>query len=278
MLQRYEAGAIAPTTESLPSSLWIYNVIFISMTNTDYQNFVQKFEPKLTTDDCYTPEYVYSEVISWLGDHVDMSAQEVVRPFYPGGDYEAYPYPDNAIVVDNPPFSILSKIVRYYNSRGIKFFLFAPALTSAGSIRDQRVCNIITGAQIIYHNGAKVSTSFISNLFPHISIWIAGDLCTRIERCQSKTSISRSKHIYPKQVATSATLLKFARHGLTLKIDQNHTQYISKLDAQARYKKGIYGGGYLLSRGATKDIEQLEEQIAQIKVQKEIEMLSESFA
>ena len=33
------------------------------------------------------------------------------------------------MVVDNPPFSILQRIVNFYMARGIWFFLFAPALT-----------------------------------------------------------------------------------------------------------------------------------------------------
>lgn len=28
----------------------------------DYDGFVNKFKPKLTTDDCYTPQYVYDVI------------------------------------------------------------------------------------------------------------------------------------------------------------------------------------------------------------------------
>ena len=95
----------------------------------DYEGFVEKFKPKKTTDDCYTPEGVYNAVVEYVRSITDMSDKEIVRPFYPGGDYENYDYPDNAVVVDNPPFSIISKIARFYLDRGIKFFLFAPHLT-----------------------------------------------------------------------------------------------------------------------------------------------------
>lgn len=27
--------------------------------NESYENFVEKFKPKKTTDDCYTPPYIY---------------------------------------------------------------------------------------------------------------------------------------------------------------------------------------------------------------------------
>lgn len=30
-----------------------------------YEEFVDKFKPKLTTDDCYTPENVYETVKAW---------------------------------------------------------------------------------------------------------------------------------------------------------------------------------------------------------------------
>lgn len=35
----------------------------------EYQAFVNKFEPKLTTDDCYTPENVYEAVKGWVFRH-----------------------------------------------------------------------------------------------------------------------------------------------------------------------------------------------------------------
>ena len=52
-----------------------------------------------------------------------------MRPFWPGGDYQRENYPAGCVVVDNPPFSILSQICRFYNAHGVKYFLFAPALT-----------------------------------------------------------------------------------------------------------------------------------------------------
>lgn len=91
----------------------------------DYEGFVEKFKPKKTTDDCYTPPAVYDYVLQYVADHCDIDGMTVVRPFYPGGDYESLVYPDNCVVIDNPPFSIVSQIVRFYLKRGIKFFLFA---------------------------------------------------------------------------------------------------------------------------------------------------------
>lgn len=131
-----------------------------------YDQFVDKFKPKLTTDDCYTPAAVYDAVAGWVAKEYKLDQSDFVRPFWPGGDYESYDYPEGCVVVDNPPFSILSKIVRFYDSRKIRFFLWAPSLTlfclrSAGDFAFLPVSVSVT-----YANGAVVSTSFVSNLEP----------------------------------------------------------------------------------------------------------------
>ena len=94
----------------------------------EYRQFVEKFKPKLTTDDCYTPENVYEAVRDWAVRRYGLEGLEVIRPFWPGGDYQGMEYPDGCVVIDNPPFSILSEICRWYMGRGIRFFLFAPTL------------------------------------------------------------------------------------------------------------------------------------------------------
>lgn len=123
---------------------------------------MEKFKPKRTTDDCFTPHPVYDAVATWVEKEYGVNRERFVRPFYPGGDYENYPYLEGDIVVDNPPFSILSKITAFYDREGRKYFLFAPGLTLLGSAR--RACAICTDAQITYENGAVVNTSFVTNL------------------------------------------------------------------------------------------------------------------
>lgn len=96
----------------------------------DYDAFVDKFVPKKTTDDCYTHQPVYDAILDFVARTWHLAPDTpITRPFWPGADYKAYDYPDGCVVVDNPPFSILSQIIRYYCDRGIRFFLFAPALT-----------------------------------------------------------------------------------------------------------------------------------------------------
>lgn len=53
--------------------------------NEDYQAFVDKFKPKLTTDDCYTPEPVMAAVLEYCRERYDIEDAEIIRPFWPGG-------------------------------------------------------------------------------------------------------------------------------------------------------------------------------------------------
>ena len=128
----------------------------------DYEGFVEKFKPKKTTDDCYTPPLVYDAVADWTANEYGLDKADFCCPFYPGGDYEHFDY-DGRIVVDNPPFSILSQIVKNYIAWGVKFFLFAPTLSSLVRLSD--LCTAIAaGVDITYENGATICTSFVTNL------------------------------------------------------------------------------------------------------------------
>lgn len=98
------------------------------MKGETYEEFVEKFKPKKTTDDCYTPPEIYETIRDWACKEYGIDPDKIVRPFYPGGDYEHYDYPDGCVVLDNPPFSILSKICEFYLERGIPFFYLRRAL------------------------------------------------------------------------------------------------------------------------------------------------------
>lgn len=115
----------------------------------EYQDFVQKFEQKKTTDDCYTPDLVYEAVAGFVSSRYGIQREDMVRPFYPGGDYEREQYPEGCVVVDNPPFSLLSKIMRFYVDHGVRFFLFAPTLTLFSGGGGQYMCGHSNGER--YH-------------------------------------------------------------------------------------------------------------------------------
>lgn len=133
----------------------------IQTKSTTYDDFVAKFEPKLTTDDCYTPDNVYAQVVAFVASTYDVNPLTFTRPFWPGADYKTHDY-EGAVVVDNPPFSCLSEIINYYNDNKIKYFLFAPALTCFNYLNK---CDIVLiRPSIIYNNGAQVRTAFVTNL------------------------------------------------------------------------------------------------------------------
>ena len=130
--------------------------------STEYKAFVDKFKPKKTTDDCYTPANIYAVILKWAATKYGFAEADAVRPFWPGGDYQRENYPAGCVVVDNPPFSILSQICRFYNAHGVKYFLFAPALTLFSNRGESNY--VVAGASVTYENGAVVNTSFITNL------------------------------------------------------------------------------------------------------------------
>lgn len=57
--------------------------------NKTYEELVESAKPKLTTDDCYTPDNIYSVVREYVAERYGLDPGTFVRPFYPGGDYQA---------------------------------------------------------------------------------------------------------------------------------------------------------------------------------------------
>lgn len=220
----------------------------------DYGEFTDKFKPKQTTDDCYTPVEVYEAVLGWLREKVDLSGANIVRPFWPGGDYEAYDYKEDDVVVDNPPFSILAGILRFYQGRGIRFFLFGPQLTLfSSSSSSSSLTYIPCACAVEYANGAKVSTGFISNLFGDVLAMSAPDLRKRIKEAQEKAKgnglVSLPRYEYPPEVLTSSMLGYLSTHGVEFKVmrDEVSPVPLSALASQKAVGKAIFGKGWLIS-------------------------------
>lgn len=217
--------------------------------NPEYDAFIEKFKPKKTTDDCYTPPLVYEAVKNWVCAEYGIDPESIVRPFYPGGDYERYEYSDGCVVLDNPPFSILSKIISFYNSRGIKFFLFAPALTLLSPVCDG-YCGIAVGASITYENGAKVSTSFATNLESDVartSPELYKIITEENKKNERKLHRELPKYDYPDNVITATFLQKLSKYGISFSVPKNESVRISALDMQKREQKTIFGKGLLCS-------------------------------
>ena len=225
------------------------------MRGESYEEFVEKFKPKKTTDDCYTPPLVYEAVKDWACQKYGIHPKDIVRPFYPGWDYENFQYPDGCTVLDNPPFSILTKICTFYLERGIRFFLFAPSLTAfSGRSTVMRINHIICDAEIEYENGAVVRTAFVTNYDDGIIAQTAPELGeavnTAVEQSRKQKTKSLPKHEYPDNVVTAAMMQKYARYGLDFRVRRQDCTPISKLDSQSEKKKEIFGGGLLLSERA----------------------------
>lgn len=216
-----------------------------------YEEFVKKFEPKRTTDDCYTPPAVYEAIKEWvLETYPDARDREIIRPFYPGGDYENADYPPGCIVLDNPPFSIMAHIRRFYMSRGVTYFLFAPTKTIfQGNIGDNVVFN---AGKVTYENGAEVPTSFATNL-PGPRVTVSKELGDRINSAQERPA-SPPKFSYPDQVFTFSDFQSAARYGIDVNLTDSQVAYVTTLDEQKAAGKKIYGAGLFVADEIARDL------------------------
>lgn len=219
----------------------------------EYKAFVDKFKPAKTTDDCYTPPLVYDAVRDWACAEYKIDPDKIVRPFYPGGDYERFDYSDGRVVLDNPPFSIVSKICKFYLERKIPFFLFAPSLTVL-NIATMETNHIIAEAPIVYENGAVVQTAFVTSYGCNIVAQTSPKLHDAITQAQKRIKNERSKiipkYIYPDHVLTAAMLQKYSKYGIDYKVRRGDCVPIPALDAQRAKKKAFFGMGLLLSERA----------------------------
>lgn len=225
-------------------------------TDEAYAAFVDKFKAKKTTDDCITPAPVYEAVADWVAHRYGVDRSAFVRPFWPGADYRDVDYPDGGVVVDNPPFSILSKIIRDYTDNGIDFFLFGPALTIfSGAAMDNPPNYVIAGATITYENGAKVPTSFVTSLGENL-IEVRPDLHEAIEKASAVADAQikgppKPVYDYPYAVATAARLVWLAVHGTAFTVPRGEAAFIRAMDAQRAAGASAFGGAFILSERMT---------------------------
>ena len=215
----------------------------MSKKNINYDDFVEKFKPKKTTDDCYTPPMVYDAVLGWARKHLDIGDRPVVRPFYPGGDFEHYDYPDDCVVIDNPPFSIFSKICDWYVAHGISFLLFAPAMSSI-----RKNCTYIgASCNIIYENGANVNTAFVTNMMGNLICTTAPELFDTVKLANDTNQKQQKKTLrklsFPDCVLRATTLHTMSRAGVMFKVKAGDGCVVN----QACEGKSEFGNSILLS-------------------------------
>ena len=231
-----------------------------------YEEFVEKFKPKKTTDDCYTPPAVYEAVKDWVVKEYNLEGKEIVRPFYPGGDFEKYDYPTDCVVIDNPPFSILAKICKWYIEKNIKFFLFAPQLTLFST---HVASYVVTDSTITYENGANVRTSFITNM-EKWKIRTAKELRLAIIKAQeTEEKASLPKYDYPHYVITSARIAKLVNAGFEFFFDDKDVSFTRALDSQKAHKKALFGAGFLISEQKALEQKALEQKALEQKLREQ---------
>ena len=228
---------------------------------SEYEAWLKKFETKKTTDSCFTPAAVYEAVADWAVNEYGLKGRRILRPFHPEGDYENVDYQAGDVVIDNPPFSILTKIVRFYESKGVDFFLFAPSLTLFSS---NAKCSIVTNSTIEYANGAKINTSFLTSL-DGAKVRTAPMLKKAIADAASKAEKPKlSKYIYPDNAITAALLGKIA--SVDFKIYPNEiSEKLSRLDSQKEAKKTFFGSGFLISDRKAAELKAAELKAAELK-------------
>lgn len=224
------------------------------MDSREYYDFIRKFEARRTSDECYTPPEIYDVVADYVAERWKLDKDNFVRPFYPGGDYQAEAYKPTDIVVDNPPFSIITKICKWYADRGVKFFMFSPGLTLFGSANRAGCRAICVGASITYDNGAVVNTSFLTNL-ENGGVESAPDLYRLLKRTnderQKKLKGRKPKYSYPPEVLSATMLNYMSVHGERFEANMDEMAFVRELESQKEKGKGIYGAGFPLSREAT---------------------------
>ena len=229
----------------------------------EYAAFLAKFEAKRTTDDCFTPPEMFAVVHRWAEAEYGLKGRRIVRPFYPGGDFVTFDYQPGDVVLDNPPFSMITKIRRFYDAQGVDYFLFAPDLTLLG-IRAPTM--LVVGETIEYANGARVATSFITNLQPGVRVRTAPTLAKAMRGVRPKKQ-AMPRYVYPANVRNAALLGRVAM--VDFSIGANECEIIGTMDAQREAGKSIFGCGIIMSDAKAAELKAEELKAAELKAEDE---------
>lgn len=218
----------------------------------DYESFIKKFSdnPK-TTDDCYTPQDVYEAVVAYVDSIYPLEGKQILRPFFPGGDYENADYPDDGVVIDNPPFSMFTQICKFYSKRDIPFFLFGPGMTIFSVLKYCSV--VIINNTITFSNGAKVRINFATNLLADTWVTTAVSLNEAIGRCPSQNQKANlTKYRYPEELLSVSDFQSIANGDADFSVSRQEAVVVKNLDLHPKKKKGLFGNHLLVSKAAAK--------------------------
>ena len=210
-----------------------------------------------STDECYTPPAVYDTVLDYAVERYQLQGKHIVRPFIPGGDYQKYAYDENDVVVDNPPFSMTTKITKWYIDHNIPFFLFVNGLYGVSLSRGLhgKATVIVTNAQVSFYNKGsekRIRLGFVTNMEPK-NIIIRGDatLTNKLNGLVDKKSFKRFH--YPDNFLKNNDILAALQRNVELKLTTDNCLFEDNLDyhkAQMHatsQRMDVFGGGYLVN-------------------------------
>lgn len=204
-----------------------------------YYEWLQKFDKKFTTDETFTPPEVYQSVQEWVCRRYSVNKENIVRPFYPNGDYVKEDY-SGKVVVDNPPFSIIAQIVQFYMERDIPFFLFCPFLT-AFSLLKYGASVVAQRHAVTYANGARVATGFVTNMEPFQKVFTNIELKQAVEG-KKKRECVKKRNVYPKGVYITTNFDTLACRGVDVEVDVSPLDIRGVLYDSEGKKVNIFGG------------------------------------
>ncbi len=116
-------------------------------------------------------------------------------------------------------------------------------------MRASKACTIAVNASIVYENGAKINTNFVTDMEPGVALMSAptlrarlDEVCDRLERQQKK---KLAKLAFPDDVLTAARCGWFSAHGTDFSVRWDECACIGSIGA-----KQIHGDGLLLNSRA----------------------------
>lgn len=111
------------------------------------------------------------------------------------------------------------------------------------------------GVQITYENGAKVPTSFVTNMDDRsIRVRTAPALYQAVKAADDENTKAGKKSLpkyeYPDHILTAAMAQRWCKYGVEYSLSVQDSRPIDALDAQKARGLSIFGNGFLLSSSA----------------------------
>lgn len=197
-----------------------------------------KYNSRKVNDEFITPPEVYEIVKNYFIKefNIDETKTRIIRPFYPGGDFEKEDYSGDCLVLDNPPFSLESVICDYFEERNIKYILFAPTKSLFTHTGNHGYVEL--GLPILYSKKPEINTSFITNLCKDIRTAPSLYYNLREEEAKRLNKKIQPKYIYDKKYKRFYDYTVMNKKGIKYSVDNYKMKYI--LSNQNEEKVNVY--------------------------------------